>query len=151
MTIREATAKDLLKIRDHGGAFIGRSISSKFISYDGEGFLNILKALIKQHLARIWACRTDDGEFAGAICLLMSPNIYNPTEFLGDIYFIDVLPKFQKQGIAKKMMSTVEKWAKEMGITSLSISFKSKTIADRVADSMDYTLLEYKLIKRIKE
>ena len=151
MIVREATQKDLLKIKDHGGAFIDRSISSNFVTYDGEGFLFILKAMIKQGLARLWACRADDGEFAGAICLFISPNVYNPNELLGDIYFIDVLPRFQKQGVAKKMMLAVEKWAKEIGIMSLSISFKSKAIADRVADSMNYTLFEYKLMKRIKE
>ena len=151
MIVREATQKDLIKVRDHGGAFIDRSISSKFVTYDGEGFLFMLKAMIKQGLARIWACRADDGEFAGAICLFISPNIYNPDELLGDIYFIDVLPKFQKQGVAKKMMLAVEKFAKEIGIVSLSISFKSRAIADRVAESMNYTLFEYKLMKRIKE
>ena len=151
MIVREATQKDLLKIKDHGGAFIDRSISSKFVTYDGEGFLFILKAMIKQGLARIWACRTDDGEFAGAICLLISPNVYNPDELMGDIYFIDVLPKFQKQGVAKKMMLTVEKFAKEIGIISLSISFNSLDIARRIESGMNYTLTEYKLMKRIKE
>lgn len=151
MIIREATQKDLIKIINHGGAFIDRSISSKFVTYDREGFLYMLKAMMKQGLASLWACRTDDGEFAGATCLFISPNIYNPNELLGDIYFIDVLPKFQKQGVAKKMMMTIEKFAKEIGIVSLSISFKSKAIADKVADSMNYTLFEYKLMKCIKE
>jgi GNAT superfamily N-acetyltransferase len=151
MKITLAGTEDLKEIRDNGAAFISASISSRFLSYDGAGFLDILTAMIRAGVAMVWVCRDDEKKLAGAICLILAPNVYNPKENLGDIYFVDVLPEYQKKGVAKMMMLAVEIWAKNNNIVSLSISFKQQAIAERVADSMGYSMFEFKLMKRLNK
>jgi len=96
----------------------------------------------------VWVAK-EEGRIAGAVGLLISPNLYNPMELLGDIYFIDVLPEYQKQGIAGKLMGVVEEFAKLVGIKALTISFKQKEIADRICESAGFEAFEYKLIKKV--
>lgn len=146
--ITKANDRDLLEISQNGDKFIAASVSSQFVSCDSEGFYDALKFMTDSDTMVIWAYRIHD-ELAGAVCLLKSPNIYNPKEILGDIYFIDVFPKFRKMGIATKMIQHVEQYAKDNNIKSLSMSFKQKEIAERIISSMGYSMLEYKIMKRI--
>ena len=146
--ITEATPYDIAQLGKLGRAFIERSISSRFITFDEEGFVNCLFRLLSLGTIRVWVAK-EEGRIAGAVGLLISPNLYNPMELLGDIYFIDVLPEYQKQGIAGKLMAVVEEFAKLVGIKALTISFKQKEIADRICESAGFEAFEYKLIKKV--
>jgi GNAT superfamily N-acetyltransferase len=146
--ITEATPYDILQLGKLGKAFIDRSVSGKFITFDEEGFVNGLFRLLSIGTMKVWVAKIE-GRIAGAVCLLISPNLYNPMELLGDIYFIDVLPEYQKQGIAGKLMAVVEEFAKLTGIKALTISFKQKEIADRICETRGYLAFEYRLIKKV--
>ena len=146
--IKTANHSDLKKISYLGKAFVSRSISSKFISFDQQNFLKALKILIEKQIAYIWVAR-EGKKIAGAVCLIVTPNIYNKTELLGDIYFIDVLPEYQRLGIAKRLIKTAEVFARERGIIAVTIAFKDKKIADSMYNSAGFILFEYRLIKKI--
>ena len=148
MIIRESKAEDLYEISFLGKGFIERSISSKFITFDQTNFHRALITYIQNNFAKVWVA-VDGEEIAGAICLIYTPNTYNSDELLGDIYFIDVVPKYQKRGLAKDLMRTVEDWAKKHNIVALSMSLNQKEIADKICDSMSYTLFEHKIIKKV--
>ena len=149
-TIRTATEQDLDAAAEHGFGFIQEDNSDAFMSYDQTGVRKMGGLLIKQHLMHFWVC-CDGDEMAGFLGMIIAPNIYNPKETLADIYMVDVFPKYRHRGVAKKLIQTAEYAAMKMGITSISISFKSEAIAKGVENSMGYTLTEYKLMKRIKE
>jgi ribosomal protein S18 acetylase RimI-like enzyme len=146
--ILKANDIDLQEIAQNGDKFIAASVSSRFVSCDPEGFYDALKFMVNAGTMVVWAYRIHD-ELAGAVCLLKSPNIYNPKETLGDIYFIDVFPKFRKMGLAKEMIQHVEQYAKDNNIKSLSMSLKSRDIAEHIISGMGYSMLEYKIMKRI--
>jgi GNAT superfamily N-acetyltransferase len=146
--ITEATPYDIAQLGKLGRAFIERSSSSRFITFDEEGFVNCLFRLLSLGTIRVWVAK-EEGRIAGAVGLLISPNLYNPMELLGDIYFIDVLPEYQKQGIAGKLMGVVEEFAKLVGIKALTVSFKQQEIADKICASQGFEALEYKLIKKV--
>jgi GNAT superfamily N-acetyltransferase len=148
LKIVKGTRKDVWELTENGAGFIGASISSNFLSYDVQGFGEMLLKLMDCNAMHFWLCK-EDGDLAGAVCLLVTPNLYNPSEMLGDIYFIDVFPKYRKRGIAKKLIRVVEDFTKTINVLSLSVSFKSEAVAKHLADSMGYTMFEYKLIKRI--
>ena len=148
--IRTATEQDLDVVSEYGFGFIQEDNSDAFMSYDQGGVRRMGGLLIKQELMYIWVC-CDGDEIIGHIGMIIAPNFYNPKESLADIYMVDVFPKYRGQGIAKKLIQTAEYAAMNMGITSISISFKSEAIARGVENSMGYTLTEYKLMKRIKE
>ena len=150
MIIRTATEQDLDVVAEYGFGFIQEDNSDAFMSYDQAGVRNTVGFLIKQGIMYFWVC-CDGDEIVGNLGMLIAPNIYNPKETLADIYMVDVFPKYRGQGVAKKLIQTAEYKAMEMGITSISISFKSEAIAKGVENSMGYTLTEYKLMKRIKE
>jgi GNAT superfamily N-acetyltransferase len=60
-----------------------------------------------------------------------------------------VLPEYQKQGIAGKLMAVVEEFAKLVGMKALTVSFKQKEIADRICETQGYMAFEYRLIKKV--
>ena len=66
---------------------------------------------------------------------------------MADIYFIDVVPKYRKRGLAKEFMKVAEDYAKERGAVAITVSFNQEKIADRIKD---YTKYEYKLIKSVR-
>lgn len=148
MIIREATPDDIYVISFLGSQFVNRSITSKFMSFNQINFHSTLNNYIDNNVLKIWVAR-DGYKLAGAVGLIYSQNFYNSDETLGDIYFIDVLPEYQKQGLAGKFITTVEQWCSENGVQSLSISFKSKEIAERVSESKGFDMFEYKLMKRV--
>lgn len=145
--VHEATPYDILQITNVGRGFVERSISSKFITFDEEGFANSLFKLISLGVLKIFIVKQED-KFAGAAGILLSPNLYNPRELLADIYFIDILPEYQKQGIAMELMKFIEAWCKEKKIIALTVSFKQEAIADRLVEK-GWTKFEYKVIKKI--
>ena len=146
--IRQAIGQDLRRISVMGGSFIKDSISSDFITHDTDNFHGMLISLSDAGVLTVWVAVTGD-KIMGAAALLLSPNVYNSDEILADIYFIDVVPKYRKQGLAKELMSVAEKHAKEKGAVAVTISFKNKDIADRVAKK-GYGMFEYKLIKSLR-
>jgi len=146
--ITEATPYDIAQLGKLGRAFIERSISSRFITFDEEGFVNCLFRLLSLGTIRVWVAK-EEGRIVGAVCFIISPNLYNPMELLGDIYFIDVLPEYQKQGIAGKLMAVVEEFAKLTGIKALTVSFLEQGIVDKMCADYGYTLSEYRLIKKV--
>ena len=148
--ISMAGIEDINEMTQSGGRFISASPSSEFVSYHKDGCGQMLTNLVHRGALKIWVCRQDK-ELVGYIGLLVAPNIYNPTETLGDIYFVDVFEEHRKNGIATELIKTVEKYAKNNSITSLSISFNDFDIAKHIVDKMNYTPTEYKLMKRIKE
>lgn len=150
MNIRFANSEDIHKISLHGPAFIDRSISGRYLTCNPIGFEDILNFAIKTGTVVVWVAYEKD-KMVGAISLLTAPNLYNPSELMGDIWFIDVLPEYRKRGLGKRLIQTVEQYAKSANILSLTISFKQKEIADRICEGTGYELFEYKVIKRIKE
>jgi len=143
-----ATQKDLEELSVMGEWFINDSISSKFIGFNAQRFYEYLLKLIEADALLVWVAKTDT-EIMGAVGLLVTPNVYDHSEILADIYFIDVVPKFRKQGLAKKFMQIAEAYCAENNIKAITISFNSRDIANRVSKSAGYTFLEYKLIKEV--
>jgi len=148
-SITRATSKDLKSIADLGGQFIAASISSKFVSYDAEGFKEALHELIAKHIAYVWIARVAN-KIAGAACLIVTANIYNPVEMLADCYFIDVLPEYRKQGLMVDLLGECEKWCKHNGIVAMTVCFKQEKIAKAMVGK-GYTQFETRLIKKIGE
>ena len=147
--IRKATHKDLRRISVMGASFIGDSISSKFITHNSDKFYNTLVTLSNIDVITVWVAVTESDEIMGAVGLLIAPNVYNNSELLADIYFIDVVPKYRKQGLAKDFMKVVEDYAKEKGAVAITVSFNQQEIADRVAKN-GYMKFEYKIIKSLR-
>ena len=145
--ITRATSKDLKAIAALGGQFIAASISSKFISYDTEGFEGALRELVAKHVAYVWIARVAN-KIAGAACLIVTANIYNPIEILADCYFIDVLPEYRKQGLMVDLLGECERWCKHNGIVAMSVSFNDDPIAKGMIKK-GYTKFETRLIKKV--
>jgi len=150
ITIDIATDKDIEEISYIGKAFLENSIGGSIVSYNQESFLDSLLKLRDLELLNVWIAK-DNEKIAGAVGLIISPNIYNQSEILGDIYFIDVLPEYQKQGIAKRFIKTVEAWASQNNVIAITVSFDDKEIIDKLCESMGYILFEYRIIKQIGE
>lgn len=146
--ITEATPYDIGQLGKLGKGFIDRSITGQFISFNEEGFVNSLFKMLSLGVMKVWVYK-DQNRISGAIGLLMIPNLYNPLEMLGDIAFVDVLPEYQKKGIARELISLAEKFAKSVGIKSLTISFKGDELVDIFCKSYGYCVLEHKLIKKV--
>lgn len=147
--IRQATEQDLRRISVMGSSFIGDSISSEFITHNVDNFHGMLISLSDADILSVWVAVTKSDEIIGAVALLLSPNVYNSDELLADIYFINVVPEYRKQGLAKEFMRVAENYAKKRGAVAVTISFKNKEIADRVAKK-GYRMFEYKLIKSVR-
>ena len=145
--IIDASPYDIAQLGRLGRAFVERSIIAQFMSFDEEGFVNSLFRLIHIGIMRVWVAK-EQGTIVGAIGLIVSPNPYNPREILGDIYFVDVLPEYQKQGIAKELIGVVDKWATANGLTALTISFDDEVLAEKMCDRLGFVRFEYKLIKK---
>lgn len=146
--IIDASPYDIAQLGKLGRAFVERSITSQFMSFDEEGFVNSLFRLTHLGIMRVWVAK-EQGTIVGAIGLIVSPNPYNPREILGDIYFVDVLPEYQKQGIARELIGVVDKWAIANGLKALTISFKDEALAERMCDKAGFVMFEYKLIKKV--
>ncbi len=146
--INIATDNDIEEISYLGRAFLENSSGGNIVSYNQKSFLDSLMKLRDLELLKVWIAK-DNENIAGAVGLIISPNIYNQKEILGDIYFIDVLPEYQKQGIAKRFIKIIEKWALENNVIAISVSFDDKEITDKLCKSMDYVLFEYRIMKKM--
>jgi GNAT superfamily N-acetyltransferase len=132
-----------------GGSFVEDSISSKFITHNTDKFHDTLVALSDLDIISVWVAVTESDEIMGAVGVLITPNIYNSSEVLADIYFIDVVPKYRKRGLAKELMRVAEGYARERNAIAITVSFNQEKIADRVVRK-GYTKYEYKLIKSLR-
>ena len=150
MQIREATKEDIKVLGVIGKPFIDNSISSRFVSFNGDLFVKFLNTLIESGIAKVWVPKHGN-RIVGAICCIFSPNIYNKEELLAEIMFIDVIPEYRKKGIATKLIDVAEEYAKKQGVKSISMVFKHKEIADKIMENCGYTMFEYKIIKRLGE
>lgn len=150
MDITLATEEDLYDIGKLGKAFVDNSISSKFITYNGPMFIDFLYRMLEAGIARLWVAKDHD-KVIGAVCLVVSPNLYNPDEVMAEIVFIDVLPEYRKQGIAGELLAIAEDHCRKCKVTALSVVFKSKEIADHIINSHQFSMFEYKLMKSTKE
>lgn len=146
--IRQANSIDLSKISVMGEAFLKDSISSKFLSFDFKNFHEMLLNMINAGILTVWVA--DENGIVGAAGLIITPNFYNHTELLGDIYFIDVVPEYRKKGIANDLMQTAENYAKEKKCIAITVSFNHEEIADKIISKRDYQKLEYKIIKKLR-
>ena len=118
------------------------------MSYNEVGFEDCLNQLISMNVANIWVALYKK-QIVGAICLLTTPNIYNPIEKVSDILFIDVVPDFQRKGIAREMIKKAENWCKRNNIIAVSMGFKSQEIAQKMS-KYGFNMFEYKTMKKIR-
>lgn len=116
------------------------------MSFNSDKFYEMLTAMKASGILAVWVA-LDGDQIAGAVGMITTPNVYNHSELLSDIYFIDVVPEYRKKGLAKRLIATAEDYAKKIGSIAMTVSFNDEAIADRLSGYKKY---EYKTIKSLR-
>lgn len=146
LRIRPAIERDLKRISVMGVAFLRNSPAYDYMSFNSDKFYEMLTAMKASGILAVWVA-LDGDQIAGAVGMITTPNVYNHSELLSDIYFIDVVPEYRKKGLAKRLIATAEDYAKKIGSIAMTVSFNDEAIADRLSGYKKY---EYKTIKSLR-
>jgi ribosomal protein S18 acetylase RimI-like enzyme len=117
-----------------------------------EQYISYLKSQCQSHNGKIFVALAD-GSVAGFVAVWRESDANNLITSLHSFAYVSdiaVLPEYQRGGIAKRLMSAAEHFAKTLGVTHCKVGVLAKnTAATKLYDSCDFRPHEVTLIKEL--
>lgn len=149
MEIRPAEISDVLVMAKCGRYFHDISSYGKIMGYDEIRIQGNLLGLINSPVAALLVAHEGD-TLMGMLAGIVINSLYDPKEFVGQCFFVAVLPDFQKKKVSNALMAEFDKWAIAMGAVMLTYSGYSEKFISSMK-KRGYTQVEVTLMKRVGE